>query len=963
VLDQAREYLPRVVPWPQDGETFLLNLHWTVDAPERDKPIWTGRAVRSVEEAIKTLKWALSLPNVRDIYFCQSAQSTATEKVSAKGHKYLLPIRNQSTAVALKSIFLDIDVKGDGYDTLEAGVIALEKFRADSKMPRPTMIVKSGGGLHVYWVMMRALTVSEWTPLSRALASAVKQLGLKADTGCTIDAARILRVPDTYNCKNGQRRPVNFLGKRLDFDYSVEALEAVLEPFIEPSDHHTSLFPALKPLDGVSDLAAGIEIAKAPPITLEQVAEECPFIKDTLDTAGADNANPLWNITTLIASFTEGEREDAHRMSEGHPGYTDESTNELFDRKMREREGKNLGWPSCKTIQLAGCSQCAACPRKDAGKSPLHVTRKVTLPTGIEKANDLPPGYARNKDNLVCRVGADEQGNAILLPVMDYQIRDAWLQCDPWILNFTARTHAGSERQVTLPLLATSTRDGVPKALSAQGIVLQEFSHKMAREFFVSWITTLQKSKQTVVSSAPFGWSMKGGKIEGFVYGGEVWMPTGSRPSANADPVMARQYRPSGEIAHWITAGKLITDQNRPALDAIVASSFGAPLVKFTSQTGLLMSCYSLESGIGKTTALKVAQSVWGDPVRGMQGLTDTQLSVIRKMSELQALPLYWDELKTEEDTKKFVNLTFQLSSGKEKSRLTQNIEQRDLGTWQTMLVSASNESLIDFITGSTKMTTAGLYRVFEYEVTPGVGGQIRPTDAQRILGKLHDNYGLVGLEYAKWLGQNFEAIDAEIEGFERDLADEVEAKQDERFWTALVTCILMGARYSNRLGFTAIDEVELRKFMLAQLENMRDERNKQPVDMRNVMNVSNVLTQYLNAMWTRHTLWTNRIHISPGKPPKGSIRVQKPTDKLDGIYVHVGMEDMLVRISKTQFGKWLKDTGYSNHIFLRALDAEMGSKTVHGRLGSGTEFALGTEYLLEIDLVGTAVANFLEEA
>lgn len=965
-LDHARQYLARVVPWPQEGEPpFYVNVHWTAKAPDREKPFWSGRATRSVNEAVRAIEWAMTLPETRDVYLCLSTQKLCNSRTSKAGKPYLMPIREQANAVALKSLFLDIDIKdGKGYADVTSAVTALKQFLKDANIPAPTMIVGSGGGMHVYWILMRALSPGEWQPLANALANAAIKHGLKCDTQCTVDSARVLRVPDTLNRKTEPARPVRLVGKALDFDYSVEKIAEALTPYIGATPHAKANevinLPVRAPIQS-SELTAGIEPTKAPPVDLDAVAEECPFIKEAVTSGGSDFSNPLWNLTTLVSVFTQGGRADAHRMANQHPGYTVESTDDLFDRKEREKEQKGLGWPSCRTIELSGSAQCASCPHKIAGKSPLNFQKPKAQPT--TPPSDLPKGYVRNTAGIVCRVTVDETGKNLLIPVFDYPISGPWLQRNPWILNFTAITHSGGSAQIAMPLLACSTKEGIPKELARQGLVLHEYQNKEAREFFVSWISTLQKSKQSVVSSAPFGWNMKNGKIEGFVFGGSVWMPTGDRPAANTDPVIANQYAPTGDLKAWTDAANLITSQGRPQLDAIIASAFGAPLVKFTGELGVLMSTYSQESGIGKSTALKVAQAVWGDPIKAMQGLADTQYSVVRKIGELRSLPLYWDELKSDEDTRKFVQLTFQLTSGKEKSRLASDITMRDVGTWQTMLVSASNESLVDHIAGRTKQTTAGIYRIFEYEVAPGSKGQIDSTDAARMVSKLNDNYGMVGLEYAKYLGSNAEQIDIEVGDFRKALGQEVNAQNDERFWLVTMASICMGARYANKLGFTNIDEVALKDFMLQVLANMRQHRSETHVDMKSAMNVSNVLTQYLNAMRARHMLMTNRIHISKGKPASGSISVKNDATKLDAIYVHVGMDDKLLRISSTHLSDWLGEKGYSRHMFTKALEDKFGMQKVVGRIGSGTQFVGGTEYLVQIDLAGTPLANFIEEA
>ena len=84
---------------------------------------------------------------------------------------------------------------------------------------RPNAAVASGGGLHVYWISNTPLTPDQWHPLACALKNAALTNGLRCDAGCTVDSARVLRVPGTWNCKNGLQRPVKLLWIGQDFDF------------------------------------------------------------------------------------------------------------------------------------------------------------------------------------------------------------------------------------------------------------------------------------------------------------------------------------------------------------------------------------------------------------------------------------------------------------------------------------------------------------------------------------------------------------------------------------------------------------------------------------------------------------------------------------------------------------------------------------------------------------------------
>ena len=393
-LDQAKTYLARVMPWPQEGdEPAYVNIHYTFVPkdglrPGQDKLPWAGRAVRTLSEAVDALSWAAKNEGTRDIYACLSTQRHAIEQTGKNNFKYYKPIRGQDNAVKLKSLFIDLDFK-DYKDQSEA-CAELARFLKETSLPRPNLLVMSGGGAHLYWALARALTLAEWRPLAYALAEATRKHGLKCDTQCTVDGARVLRIPGTLNRKLDTPRPVSLAGKSLDFDYTVERITQALEPYktATPAPRQTvfldpELLPLRPPLEGESDLSAGIEVVIFPPNKIEDVAAECPFVREALVTGGKEYTQPEWNLTTLIATFCEDGRKVAHNMGNKHPEYTQDSTDALYDRKEREKAQKGLGWPSCAAIGTAGCKACQGCKHFNDGKSPLHfglraVTQKAT---------------------------------------------------------------------------------------------------------------------------------------------------------------------------------------------------------------------------------------------------------------------------------------------------------------------------------------------------------------------------------------------------------------------------------------------------------------------------------------------------------------------------------------------------------------------------------------------------------
>jgi hypothetical protein len=207
---KTAQFIKRVVPWPNSPEApGYVNLHWTFwdgDEPLKNPP-FGGIPTRTPEEFMKALDWAQARPNTKDIYFCLSLQ--AKTRTNKRGR--IVAARTQDDALPLKSIWLDIDVKDPprGYATLGEAVDALTTFRNSTNLPAPSALVFSGGGLHVYWINDKQLAPAEWQAYAEALKAAAINFGLRCDAGCTIDSARILRVPGTFNYKRLPKRPVS----------------------------------------------------------------------------------------------------------------------------------------------------------------------------------------------------------------------------------------------------------------------------------------------------------------------------------------------------------------------------------------------------------------------------------------------------------------------------------------------------------------------------------------------------------------------------------------------------------------------------------------------------------------------------------------------------------------------------------------------------------------------------------
>jgi len=968
----AKEFLETVLPWDAAGDNVWFNLHWKQPNQSGNGVFWAGRAYKDLNQLTQGLRFYQAKPGL-DFYICMSSQNHCEVKISKARNPYNSAVRFQANVVRLKSFYIDIDVKPDAYKTTDEALSALKDFLDVTTLPVPSCLVGSGsGGFHAHWVVDRSLTLAEWQPTANALAGACKSLGLICDTQCTVDSVRILRVPGTLNHKTNPPNPVELMsfGKVHKFDDIKEILEP-FEGFTPAVTHKGNGAMSIFEWDAVKQaaladnhLSAGIEDTRPTP-SVYTLMDQCPFIKNTMETGGEGLANPLWYMSLNIASFTKEGAVAAHLMSELHDDYTMEETDTRYEQIVRDHKARDIGWPSCRSIENAGAKECASCPLKCQNKSPLNFGNVIQLPApvtaavnGASKHVDVwPEKYSRRADGCIYTQVTNENGVTTEQKINAYPITDGWVQDKPWTLHFMTTTQVGRSTHMEVRLEDFGGMGQARKVLGEQGMVLSDKQYKLTQEFMVAWIQKLQTEKGAVVTAIPYGWSEDhNGNIEGFSFGGRVWGNGWDRQSSIADPAMQSVFTCKGNMKVWLDASKFITDQLRPELNVLLAASFAAPLTQFTGQHGLLVSAFSTKSGVNKTSAFTVGLSVWGMPKKAKSQLDDTGNQTFKKLGYMKSMPIYWDELQTTKQLDEFANFIFKLMGGRERGRMTSKLRLAETETWSSMMISACNRSLLDILQEKAVTHNASLMRIFEYEIfppDPNGPGRVLPGEASRILEGLEHNYGWAGLAYAQFLGSNIEQIRKDIKRRQDQIEQNLKINEAERFWSAAICAVMQGAEYANRLGLTNIDMEAMEEYLVQQLDKMRKHVKEATVDLSNSINISSLLAKFMAEKRARNTLVTNRVLTGAGKPPAGAIVVLNDPSKLDAICVHMGKEDRRIRISSSVLDEWLrshKPNPIPKMAFFRALEATFKYKKNQSFLGGGTAFKNLKEYVIDFD-------------
>jgi hypothetical protein len=112
------------------------------------------------------------------------------------------------------------------------------------------------------------------------------------------------------------------------------------------------------------------------PRSIHKVAAACAAVNHVVETGG-NVPEPYWRAALGIAKHTYEGVAAAHLMSEGHPSYDPDETENKFERW-------NAGPSTCDAFATENPTACAGCPHRGKIKSPIVL--------GAMEATDMPPG-------------------------------------------------------------------------------------------------------------------------------------------------------------------------------------------------------------------------------------------------------------------------------------------------------------------------------------------------------------------------------------------------------------------------------------------------------------------------------------------------------------------------------------------------------------------------------------------
>lgn len=873
-------------------------------------------------------------------------------------------LRVRTNVDSLKALWIDLDFwekkqgqKVQVYADAKAAVAGVKAFCQHTKMPPPAMVVGTGNGVHVYWPLEVAVPLEQWQKLADALKAAAQDAGLKFDPTCTADACRVLRPIGTHNWKDpANPKPVQLLYSR-DQAWPVSELEATLMPWVGQTRRYTNgTLPAA--LNGhAAELTGGMQYS-GPQGRFDIIMKHCGVARLMADTHGKDCVEPLWVAGLQILRHCEDGEQWVHPISDAHPGYNADATTRKWEQRKRNTAGPTL----CSTLEAHEPSICAKCPHRGFVKTPLQLGyQEAQVLDGLPAGWRVAPERRGVERLMVDTSNGTKEWIRMLRHVPERLKATRSITTGKYELSFDVECNGSKSWNVALPGGALGNTRKLNEMLAEYGVPLKERESKAFGDLMTTWLAQLQAARRVADVTEQLGWLVEkqpdGEKIIGFSCGPSTFYADGrvrndvaaSREFAS----ISRYYEPRGALDKWKEVAAFLANQNKPAFTALLAAAFGTPLLRFTGLAGGIFSIVSTASGVGKSSALKCSQAVWGSPTHGVNAVNDTALSVARRLGFLNNLPAYWDELRGRKTVDDFLTLAFTITQGKEKTRLDSSAQLREVSTWETMLIVASNESIFEAMARHGGGSDAGLVRTFEIVVDPFSSDRNR-AELSLLFDQLNSNYGHAGRVYAQYLATHSSEVEARVQERFQRLAASVSMSAAERFWFAMVAIIMVGAELAGELDLVKIDQRELGRFLLGNITRLRG----RSVEALTLSQPTEILASFMGAYQDRALI----VDRFPGlrsnfKNYLPEYRCGMP--KADKIAYHISQDEARLRIPRSELERWLQHREMPVYNTIKHFKDVLGATEKTLALGAGTKWQLPPTKILEFDMAQLGLTAF----
>jgi hypothetical protein len=869
-----------------------------------------------------------------DVYF---ALATFREPTNRKG----------DNAQEFKSLFLDLDVgPSKEYPTQQLAVSALRSFCKQLSLPKPLM-VNSGRGVHVYWLLTEAVSVEIWLDAAERLKKACADNGLLADPAVTADVARILRVPDTHNYKDNPPLPVSLFGvdipKPVVLSEFVEKLGVILKPVIKINLGTDALYEAyVENSENIFKKIMQKTIAGRGCAQLGYIASKQTEVSE-----------PLWRAGLSIAKFCVDGEEGATKISSRHPDYS--------EAEMRKKLDEIKGPYTCARFDELREGVCQDCPLWQEIKSPIVLGKRIRESEGVvsvsapvqgkkdDQAFDIPEypkPYFRGANGGVFLRASNDDGDIEEEVVYHHDIYITRRLHDQELgetLVFRLHLPKDGVRQFSVPLTHITSREEFRKSMAHEGVTAWGKSLEKLMAYTTKWVDELQRTSVADEAHRQFGWVDD--NMEKFVLGEKLieGSKTTYNPPSSKTAGLMDTFEPNGSKEKSI---ELLNFYNKTGFELhqyVVGVGFGSPLMALTGLNSMAVHLYG-GTGVGKTTAQFAAMSIWGDPELLTLQKDDTHNSRMNRGEVMHSLPLVSDEM-TNVTSREMSEYVYQVSGGRQKNRLSANgnVERARGKPWKLLALSSGNTSAWETLSRDKATPKAEMQRLFEIKVTKMIHTTGNNADTSDLLEDLKKNYGHLGTEYIQWIINNRDEARAIVKRAKERLDAAAKLGPENRFWSNGNAVVLAGLIIAKQLGFIQYDVGKVYKWIVAELIRRNSFVNEIGASVAETLN--NYLSENYNNL-----LKIESTEDLRGKNDNGLDQLMPVTAAPRGALVaRYEPDTQLLFLRIKPFKEWCVDQQINYASVVDDLKDKMGAKRVKKRLTKGTDLNMPPQDVLEL--------------
>jgi hypothetical protein len=764
--------------------------------------------------------------------------------------------RTQENAKWFKSFWLDLDCgKGKPFANQGEALLALKKFCESNRLPAPTLI-SSGRGIHTYWTLLEAISQEQWKPTADRLKALCKECGFEADPAVTADCARILRVPDTLNFKDEPPQKVLVLreGKDVDFVKLSNMLGTSPatgdKPFVFPPETQRILDDRQNKF---SNLIDKIKRNKG-----------CAQIENILENQQSIEYN-LWRAGLSIAANCVDGEAYIHKMSEDHPDYTPEETQkkieDLIDKPYR-----------CSTFEEYAPNLCDGCTHKGVVNSPIALCKEVKK-AEPEQNNlpELPFPYFISKEGSIYKTTDDEEKPDVLVYAHSLRVTKRLKDKESGELVFVRLKLPKDEaEEFMIPLSTVTSKEELRKFLSAKGVVVMPKAFDQIMMYLIVCINNQQYSNEAEIMRRQFGWTSDN---SAFILGDKEISAKAIRysPPSEITERLCEYLKPTGSLDVWKEVVSVYDMPNFEPHAFGFFTAFGAPLIKHLGYNGAMINLINSSSGTGKSTILKMCNSVYGHPSKLLAQETDTFAHKMNRLGIMNNLPYTIDEI-TNMPPERLSTLIYGVSQGEGPGRMQSqnNIERRNDTSWALIALASSNSSIAEKLGLIKSFADGEIMRLLEYRIDQT--DNLTKSQANKLFeGKLLSNYGVAGEPYIQYITQNLPKVIDVAQRFQEKLDRDAGLDARERFWSAVISCNITGAYIAKALNLIDLDIDRVYRWATSELVPiLRDQISEPEIDF------IGVLGAYQNANWSKFLIIDGAADKRSSMPPSPIPRTKK---------------------------------------------------------------------------------------